>query len=475
MAASAPDGASSILKPIRLDLDPNSPTAAREWRHWRRTFTNYLDGFSATVPDKFKCLVNCVSPAVFELIEECPSFDSAIDTLADIYDKTPNVMFSRHLLATRRQQSGESLDAFLQDLRRLAKNCGFQAVTAAEYKEELIRDSFINGLTSSLIRQRLLEHRTLTLQEAFDKASSMDLAQRNSELYSSDNLRHASENLSAIESCRILTGSVQRDDSTAALTAAVPKKISKPFIQSKTKMCYFCGNVLHPRNACPARDVTCRKCGKLGHFSKVCMSKNTSAAICAVSQSTLPSGLQKAVTKAKIGGCDANALIDTGSSSSFIDKRVAESLKFEIIPSFQEISMADTAFKTNVHGSCLLDISINGHDYRKVRLGVMENLCYDMIIGQDLQSLHQSVIITYGGTKPPLSIPSIDSISVLSAASVDTPELFANLLPCCEPICTKSRRFSLDAVSLLLVKLIVYLKMVLLRKALHLGALKYSW
>ena len=91
--------------------------------------------------------------------------------------------------------------------------------------------------------------------------------------------------------------------------------------------------------------------------------------------------------------------------------------------------MGDPAIKTNmfmVHGSCLLGISIDGHDYRKVRLGVMENLCYDMIIGQDLQSLHQSTQ-TYGGTKPPLSIPSIDSISVLSAASVDTPDLFAKL------------------------------------------------
>ena len=76
-------------------------------------------------------------------------------------------------------------------------------MTAAEYKEELIRDSFIlvYELTSSLIRQRLLENRILTLQEAFDKASAVDLAQRNSQLYCSDNSFHASGSLSAIESC----------------------------------------------------------------------------------------------------------------------------------------------------------------------------------------------------------------------------------------------------------------------------------
>lgn len=449
-SAPTPD-CTSLLKPVRLDLDPNSPTAAREWRHWKKTFTNFLDGRGASDADKFKCLVNCVSPAVFELIEESNSFDSAIQTLSDLYDKSPNVIFARHLLATRRQQSSESLDAFLQDLRRIAKTCGFKAVTAAEYKEELIRDSFINGLTSPLIRQRLLENHSLTLQEAFDKASAMDLAQRNSELYCSDTSFHNSGNLSAMDlSSHVSSKKMECDDSahTASLTAAMSRRADKPPLRSKTKFCYFCGNSLHPRASCPARDVNCRKCGKQGHFSKVCMSRNaTSAAVydvCASVQPSFRNGLQKAITKAKIGGRDANALIDSGSTGSFISKSIAESLKFEIVPSHQEISMADTSFKTNVLGSCLADVSLNGHDYRNVRLGVLENLCCDMIVGQDLQSLHKSVIITYGGSKPPLSIPPIDSISVLSAASVDTPELFANLSPACQPICTKSRRFSLD-------------------------------
>ena len=106
--------------------------------------------------------------------------------------------------------------------------------------------------------------------------------------------------------------------------------------------------------------------------------------------------------------------------------------------------MADKSFKTNIHGSCLVDISLYGHEYRRVKLGVLENLCCDMIIGHDLQSLHKNVIITYGGPKAPLSIPAIDNINVLSVAFIHTPELFAKLVPGCQPICTKSRRFSLD-------------------------------
>ena len=36
-----------LMKPERLSLDPNSPTVAKEWRHWRKTFENYLDALSA--------------------------------------------------------------------------------------------------------------------------------------------------------------------------------------------------------------------------------------------------------------------------------------------------------------------------------------------------------------------------------------------------------------------------------------------
>ena len=47
-------------------------------------------------------------------------------------------------------------------INRLAKDCEFEDVTAVQYRDDMIRDSFINGLCSSEIRQRLLEHKTQT-------------------------------------------------------------------------------------------------------------------------------------------------------------------------------------------------------------------------------------------------------------------------------------------------------------------------
>jgi len=65
----------------------------------------------------------------------------------------------------------------------ISKNCNFNDVTAEEYRKELARDAFINGLSSRTIRQRLLENYRLTLDQAFDIASSMSMAMEHSAGY----------------------------------------------------------------------------------------------------------------------------------------------------------------------------------------------------------------------------------------------------------------------------------------------------
>ena len=40
------------------------------------------------------------------------------------------------------------------------------------------RDSFINGVSSAFFQQNLLENRTLTFTEAYEKARSLQLAKR---------------------------------------------------------------------------------------------------------------------------------------------------------------------------------------------------------------------------------------------------------------------------------------------------------
>ena len=171
------------MKPERLSVDPNSQDAAKQWKHWARTFDNYLESLEQERRDgdpainKLRILTNSVDYKVFDYIEDLESYDAAIDTLKALYVKTPNTVFARHRLATAKQQPGQTLSEFLQKLQSLSKDCKFQAVTAEVHRQEAVRDAFINGLLSSAIRQRLLENRELNLDTAFTQANSLDLAQ----------------------------------------------------------------------------------------------------------------------------------------------------------------------------------------------------------------------------------------------------------------------------------------------------------
>ena len=92
-----------FLKPSRLDIDPNSTTAAKEWKHWLRTFENFIQecGSGEDAPDKLRFLINCTSSTVFDFIEDCTTYEEAKQVLQELYAKPKNEIFARYLLSTR--------------------------------------------------------------------------------------------------------------------------------------------------------------------------------------------------------------------------------------------------------------------------------------------------------------------------------------------------------------------------------------
>jgi len=67
--------------------------------------------------------------------------------------------------------------ATLHVLKGLAEDCAFSDVTADMYREELTR-SFISGIASSAVRQRLLGKEELSLNQAFELADNLDRVHR---------------------------------------------------------------------------------------------------------------------------------------------------------------------------------------------------------------------------------------------------------------------------------------------------------
>ena len=254
-----------LLKPAVFDTDHNSADAAKQWKHFFRTFQN----FTTAVNDdthRLQLLINHISADVFQLIEEAQTYEQAVTTLKKIYVKPPNSVYARHLLATRRQKEGESLDSFLQALKDLSRDCNFEAVTAAQHRDEYIRDSFITGIRCNQIRQRLLENLELNLDNMFAQARSLDSAQRSNASYQTPafGINAVSENLDVhtVSSPQQAFNYQQQYQPTTPTNQ--PSSAAASRRPGNYQRCNCCGYHTHDprdRSRCPAKDETCRKCG----------------------------------------------------------------------------------------------------------------------------------------------------------------------------------------------------------------------
>ncbi|XP_066963203.1 uncharacterized protein [Macrobrachium rosenbergii] len=329
------------LRPERLDILPTSPDAARVFKHWLFIFSRYKNATEGTNDVYLGMLANALSPENFELISDCSTYDDAIAKLNKVFIQPANEIVSRHRLATRRQMSGETIDEYLRALHKLSVDCNFKDVSSEVYRDESIRDAFIAGISSQHIRTRLLENKMLTLSAAADQARALELAFKDSQSYGipSDECIPAAAVKTRPEYddhiCEKADRSDAPDDDLVALT-----------LQEK---CFFCGYRRHPRKKCPAKEVNCRKCNKLGHFAKVCL---------------------------------------------------------------RTISMAASHYVSPISGSCNVDIVVNGREYSSVKFLVLPGLCADVILGIPFLNKHSSVTVSYGGTRPKLELSALATLSI---------------------------------------------------------------
>ena len=418
-----------LYRPERLDVDPSSPAASKQWLHWLRTFENFVSSFPTDQqPNKLNLLINHVSPSVFEYVSECESYDSAINILKELYNKPKNVIFARHLLATCKQESGQTLDQYLQKLKSLARDCNFKDVTASQNRDDAIRDAFITGIQDSSVRQRLLEHESLNLQKAYDTARSLELAQKQSQTYT-------------LQTPSLPCGAAAPQDTEISDSHPTDNNTNAhSSLNAASSKCFFCGFGRHHRSKCPARDAICRNCDKKGHFSKVCQSpKNKAAALHVpvfVLAGTASDSLKKSTIKVQLNGETVNALIDTGSSESFICEDLVKSKNLHRFPSKTKIGMASSNFTSTTSGHVQVKINYGDNCYDSVKLSILPKLCSDVILGHDFLSVHEKLEIKFNGHKGPLSICGV------AAANVEEQSLFSNLKEDCRPIAAKSRRFN---------------------------------
>ena len=442
-----------LLKPARLSIDPNSSTASKEWKHWIRTFKSYVNRFvsseensSEADEEKLAALVSCATADVYEFIDHCESYAEAEETLERLYVKKPNDIFARYLLRIARQKPDQTLADFRRSLIKLAKDCCFNDVTAAEYRDALIRDSFIDGILSSEIRQRLLEHKTLTMKEAYEQAVTIDDAKRDSRMFCS-----ASVDCDKTEVLNFID---------TADEVARPQPVTTA--STSVGACRKCGgNKPHDFKQCKAKFMNCFKCGERGHLSRVCHMQRSSGPSRAAKAGATTAVMQEFISSISLGttGSDDNSpyvtccskikgkvyptMLDTGSSKCFVKEAVAAALGIRSAPFCFKVGMAQMTSHVQVSQLCRVDISLFGQTYKNISLYVMKDLCKDIILGRDFLGLHKSVTFPFDGPRESLVVPKSGFCGV-TAAKIQTPSLFSNLRPGWRPVATQSRRFNLS-------------------------------
>ncbi|KAI8432558.1 hypothetical protein MSG28_013553 [Choristoneura fumiferana] len=428
------------LRPEKFDVDPTATEADLKWTHWKYTFNNFI---LEEIPDgtdslKLKLLMNHLSAHIFPHVRDSSTYDDALKVLDKMYLKPKNIILARHLLATRKQKSDESISDYGRSLKLLAHDCNFEAVTATTHEDEAIRGAFISGITSLRIRERLLQERSLTLDQALDQALTLETAERDSRAMTSG----ANDvNLNALPGAS-LSKRTTRNSQNLRRASEEPTKWR----------CFYCGgNTSHRRLKCPAFNAQCQLCSRKGHFANVCRSINATNNAVAAEESAVdsddsevaanaisaasPSSLSKATIPVTLNNYHADALIDTGSSVSFIDEKIARLMQLKQKPHKQTITLASQNNVSFVRSVCFATVTMNKYSHKHRPLLVVSNLCADVIIGHDILKEHSSLQFNFGGPKEPL-------ICNVMQASVPPASIFTNLSPNIKPIAVKSRHYS---------------------------------
>ena len=135
---------------------PQRPSL-EQWRWWKNCFTEGLSINEITTDShKLTFLRKHTGPELYELLKNVKDYNTALSILDKRFGGQSRVLYARHNLLSCPQRVGESIKDFVGRLQILAHRCQCEAVTAEEHRD-LLRDALISGLSSEVIRARLLE------------------------------------------------------------------------------------------------------------------------------------------------------------------------------------------------------------------------------------------------------------------------------------------------------------------------------
>ena len=293
---------------------------------------------------------------IFETLSDTgEDYDTAQAKLDEYFSPKKNVDFEIFQFRQASQQPGETVEQFATRLRKLAATCEFHDVN----KE--IKASIIQHCQSKRLRRYALREAALTLDGLLAKARSLEA----SEVQAAG----MEQKLGQLEEVNHLTQQFRR-------MGRGPKQGQGT--SPGTGTCRKCGLAWpHRVKPCPAEGKTCRACGKLNHFAKMCLSKDklhhqpTNRKQASVNQLTVtdPAVLSSSSddeylytmgqdklhkvpkVKVKINDVEVEMIVDTGASTDVIDE-----VTFRCINHHNNVILQPTIKRLFAYGSSQLSV-----------------------------------------------------------------------------------------------------------------------
>lgn len=252
------------IKPFLCE-DFDKSVIRGNWEKWLRSLELYLasEDITDVVKKRNKLLhmggtqlqeVAYSIPGAIETyieVEKNDVFKILVEKLTDYFSPKQNSTFERHIFRSIRKEDGEDFNKFLLKIRQQAKRCSF-GKSEIEATEISMKDKIIDSWASIELKKKLLE-KERTLNEI------IELCQVHEQVNN--------------QSTAMDKGTSEPSTSSSALT------VNKVGFQRgrQTELCLRCGKPGHATNiqACPAKNIKCRKCGFQGHYAICCKTKQS--------------------------------------------------------------------------------------------------------------------------------------------------------------------------------------------------------
>ncbi|CAI5771722.1 Hypothetical predicted protein [Podarcis lilfordi] len=162
-------------------LEPFQPSEPDTWEDYVERFEFFAEAQGITDASKRRAtFLSYCGPETFKLAKALlapaklseTSLKDILACLTSHLAPTETKMARRMEFHKRQQHAGESVSAFLAELRKLAQHCDFQNL------EETLLDRFIGGLSSKKARRRIVAKEEVTLASALKEATAMENYER---------------------------------------------------------------------------------------------------------------------------------------------------------------------------------------------------------------------------------------------------------------------------------------------------------